>query len=180
MRVLPCFAFKVALPDNCLAMRARFSYRLITGLWITVLAGLLLAVDSLAAPGGGSSGFGGGGGGGGGGGFSGGGGAGSGGGSPWTVLVVFVIIVVFVAFGAFKAARVRKRRRERVARVELASAEAAGDDEYFAADDVKAEAKEMHKRIVTAWTGRDRDALARDLGPDLLTEWVRRLDDFDR
>jgi hypothetical protein len=57
------------------------------------------------------------------------------------VLVVFVIIVVFVAFGAFKAARVRKRRRERVARVELASAEAAGDDEYFAADDVKAEAK---------------------------------------
>ena len=38
----------------------------------------------------------------------------------------------------------------------------------------------MHERIVTAWTGRDRDALARDLGPDLLTEWVRRLDDFDR
>ena len=34
----------------------------------------------------------------------------------------------------------RKRRRERVARVELASAEAAGDDAYFAADDVKAEA----------------------------------------
>jgi len=38
----------------------------------------------------------------------------------------------------------------------------------------------MHERIVKAWTERDRDALARDLGPDLLTEWVRRLDDFDR
>jgi predicted lipid-binding transport protein (Tim44 family) len=161
-------------------MRARISYRLVTGLWITILAGLLLAVDSLAAPGGGSSGFGGGGGGGGGGGLSGGGGAGSGGGSPWTVLVVFVIMAVFVAFGAFKAARVRKRRRERVAQVELASAEAAGDDDYFAADAVKAEAQHIHKRIVTAWTGRDRDALAHDLGPDLLTEWVRRLDDFDR
>jgi predicted lipid-binding transport protein (Tim44 family) len=161
-------------------MRARISYRLLTGLWVTVLAGLLLAVDSLASPGGGSSGFGGGGGGGGGGGFSGGGGAGAGGGSPWTVLVVFVIIAVFVTFGAFKAARVRKHRRERVARVELASAEAAGDDDYFAADAVKAEAARMHERIVTAWTARDRDALAADLGPDLLTEWVRRLDDFDR
>src|SRR3954469_25341928 len=100
MRALPFSAFKLALPDNCLAMRSRVSYRLLTGLWVTVLAGLLLAVDSLAAPGGGSSGFGGGGGGGGGGGFSGGGGAGSGGGSPWTVLVVFVTIAVFVVFGA--------------------------------------------------------------------------------
>jgi predicted lipid-binding transport protein (Tim44 family) len=157
----------------------RLTIRLFTGFWVVILAGLLLAVDSLASPGGGSSGFGGGGGGGGGG-FSGGGGAGSGGGSPWTVLVVFVIIAVFVAVGAFKAARVRKRRRERVAQVELASAEAAGDDDYFAADAVKAEAKQMHERIVSAWTARDRGALARDLGPDLLTEWARRLDDFDR
>jgi predicted lipid-binding transport protein (Tim44 family) len=161
-------------------MRARVSLRLLTGLWITVLAGLLLAVDSLAAPGGGSSGFGGGGGGGGGGGFSGGGsGSGSGGGLGSFVFVIVVALLIF-GFGAFKAARVRKRRRERVARVELASAEAAGDDDYFAADAVKAEAAQMHKRIVTAWTDRDRDALARDLGPDLLTEWVRRLDDFER
>ena len=74
----------------------------------------------------------------------------------------------------------RKRRRERAARVELASAEAAGDDAYFAAELVKADAAGLHREIVAAWTGRDRDALARHLGPDLLVEWVRRLDDFDR
>jgi predicted lipid-binding transport protein (Tim44 family) len=178
IRVSPFFAFKIALPDNCPVMRSRVTFRLVTGLWVTVLAGLLLAVDSLASPGGGSSGFGGGGGGGGG--FSGGGGTGPGGGSPWTVLVVFVLVALFVAFAAFKAYRLRKRRRERAARVELASAEAADDDAYFAAEAVKGEARRMHERIVKAWTDRDRDALARELGPDLLAEWVRRLDDFDR
>ena len=45
---------------------------------------------------------------------------------------------------------------------------------------MKAEAAALHRDIVAAWTARDRDALARHLGPDLLTEWVRRLDDFDR
>ena len=44
-------------------MRQRVTLRLFSGLWVTILAGLLLAVDSIAAPGGGSSGFGGGGGG---------------------------------------------------------------------------------------------------------------------
>jgi predicted lipid-binding transport protein (Tim44 family) len=154
--------------------------RLFSALSITILAGLLLAVDSLAAAGGGSSGFGGGGGGGGGGGFSGGGGAGSGGGSPVLILVIFVVVGVFFLFGLYKAAQLRKRRRARVAQVELASAEAADDDPYFAADLVKADAAALHRSITEAWTARDRDALARHLGPDLLAEWVRRLDDFDR
>jgi Tim44-like domain len=161
-------------------MRARVSYRLVTGLWVTILAGLLLAVDSLAAPGGGSSGFGGGGGGGGGG-FSGGGsGSGSSGGGGFGFLIVIVVFALIVGYGAFKAYRLRKHRHERAARVELASAEAAGDDAYFAADAVKADAAALHTRIVQAWTGGDRAALAQLLGPDLLTEWVRRLDDFER
>jgi predicted lipid-binding transport protein (Tim44 family) len=161
-------------------MRARLTFRLATGLWITVIAGLLLAVDSLASPGSGSSGFGGGGGGGGGG-FSGGGGSGTGtGGGGWGFLIVVIIVALIVGVGAFKAHRLRKRRRARVAQVELASAEAAGDDAYFAADAVKADAAALHRAIVAAWTERDRDTLAQYLGPDLLTEWVRRLDDFDR
>ena len=53
------------------------------------------------------------------------------------ILVVIAAAVVFFLFGMYKAAKLRKRRRERVARVELASAEAAGDDAYFAADLVK-------------------------------------------
>src|SRR5215208_357886 len=148
MRALPVLAFKAALPDNCLTMRARVTFRLLSGLWVTVLAGLLLAVDSIAAPGGGSSGFGGGGGGGGGGGFSGGGGSSDSGGSPIVFLIAVAIFALFIGFGLFKARRLRKRRRERAARVELASAEAAGDDAYFAADRVKADAAALHHDIV--------------------------------
>src|SRR5215218_6160867 len=144
-------------------MRRRFALHVFSGLWVVILAGLLLAVDSLASPGGGSSGFGGGGGGGGGG-FSGGGGSSDSGGSPIVFLIAVAIFALFIGFGLFKARRLRKRRRKRAARVELASAEAAGDDAY----------------IVAAWTARDRDALARHLGGDLLTEWALRLDDFDR
>jgi predicted lipid-binding transport protein (Tim44 family) len=161
-------------------MRHRVNLRLISGLWVTVLAGLLLAVDSIAAPGGGSSGFGGGGGGGGGGGFSGGGSGSGSEGSPWVFVFALALGLLLFGFGMFKAARVRKRRRERAARVHLASAEAAADDAHFGGDAVSAETAALHHDIVTAWTARDRDALARHLGPDLLTEWVRRLDDFDR
>ena len=88
--------------------------------------------------------------------------------------------LLLFGFGWFKAVRLRKRRRQRHARVTLASAEAAADDAYFAADAVSAEAAALHRDIVAAWTARDREALARSLGPDLLAEWVRRLDDFDR
>ena len=147
---------------------------------MTVLLGLLLAVDSIAAPGGGSSGFGGGGGGGGGG-FSGGGsGSGDGEGSPWVFLVAVVIGLLLFGFGMFKAARLRRRRSERAARVQLAAAEAAADDEHFAPGAVTGESAALHRELVAAWTARDREGLARHLGPDLLTEWVRRLDDFDR
>ena len=158
------------------------AYRLFSAIGIVVLAGLLLAVDSLAAAGGGSSGFsGGGGGGGGGGGFSGGGGTGSGsGGSPWVLVVVFAIFLLFVAAGLVAAWRLRRRRRARVRQVELASAEAADDDAWFDADAIKLQAAELHHAITRAWTDRDRATLGTLLGPDLLKEWVLRLDDFDR
>jgi predicted lipid-binding transport protein (Tim44 family) len=158
-------------------MRRRVTLQL-SSLWVTVLIGLLLAVDSLASPGGGSSGFGGGGGGGGGG--LGGGGSGDGEGSPWVFVFALAVGLLLFGWGIFKAHRLHKRRQARAAQVHLAAAEAAADDAHFDADAVTADAAELHRRIVTAWTARDRDALANDLGPDLLAEWVRRLDDFDR
>ncbi len=163
-------------------MRHRVNLRLFSGLWIVVLVGLLLAVDSIAAPGGGSSGFGGGGGGGGGGGFSGGGsGSGDGEGSPWVFLIAVVI--------GLTAVRLRPRSRRTACASGAASAPRASSSPLprrpattrtSPPTPSSAEAAALHRRIVAAWTARDRDALARDLGPDLLAEWVRRLDDFDR
>jgi predicted lipid-binding transport protein (Tim44 family) len=149
-------------------------------LLVATVALLLAAPTALAAPGGGSSGFGGGGGGGGG--FSGGGGGAgtsSGGGFGFVILVIGVILVVAL-FAAYTSWRYRKRRRARVRRVQLAAAEAAGDDEAFSSERITAGAAELHHRIVEAWSGRDRDRLGALLGPDLLVEWNRRLDDFDR
>ena len=79
-----------------------------------------------------------------------------------------------------RTARARKRRAERVRRVELASAEAAADDHQFDADIVRRQAGELFGRIMAAWTGRDRRALRASLGDELMVEWERRLDDFDR
>jgi len=156
---------------------------------ILLVAIALLAVGAAAAwagPGGGTSGFGGGGGGGGGGGFSGGGGASGGGGTGSGVafLIFVALVLAFLVFSGvatmFQVRRMRKRRAARERRVELASAEAAGDDAAFAADEVRGEAAALLKLIVEAWTARDRDALRRMLGRDLMVEWERRLDDFDR
>lgn len=148
---------------------------------LAVLLFLLLAGSALAGAGGGSSGFGGGGGGGGGG-FGGGGstGGGSGGGSPWVVLVFFAIVAAVVVAGWISAARLRAKRRARVATVTLASAEAAADDAAFAADTVTAHAADLFLAIQAAWDARDRDRLRQLVGADLMVEWERRLDDFER
>ena len=143
---------------------------------------LLVAAAAHGAPGGGTSGFGGGGGGGGGG-FSGGGSGGSGGGSSGfggaavAIIGIFLLIVVLAWIGAVKA---RKRRRERARRVELAAAEAAGDDAAFGVGVVIPAAAELFHAIMRAWSSRDREALRAHLGPDLMVEWERRLDDFAR
>jgi predicted lipid-binding transport protein (Tim44 family) len=135
----------------------------------------------IAQAGSGSGGFGGGGGGGGGGGFGGGGGgSGTGQGDPIVVVIVFGLFGLILLFLWIHTVRYRRRLRERDARVRTASAEAAEDDAYFASDDLEREARELFRAAQAAWDARDRGALARLVGPDLLVEWERRLDDFDR
>jgi predicted lipid-binding transport protein (Tim44 family) len=168
---------------------------------------LILAPEALAAAGGGSSGFHGGGGGGGfGGGGEGGGGRGVGiyilfqllfriallghGLGALFLLAVFLIIFVIRRGGPsaqrFRSAResqgraARKRSAQRERRVELAAAEASEDDPAFAPDYVREQAAILFKSIQTAWDAGDRATLARFVGSDLLQEWERRLDDFDR
>jgi predicted lipid-binding transport protein (Tim44 family) len=74
----------------------------------------------------------------------------------------------------------RSERRQREAEVEVAAEEAAMDDAAFSPEAVKAATVALHTSIVEAWTARDRHALARLVGSDLMVEWRRRLDDFDR
>jgi predicted lipid-binding transport protein (Tim44 family) len=127
----------------------------------------------LAAAGGGSSGFGGGGGGGG---F--GGGSGSGGAPGWLVAIFFIGFVLLAVASAIAWMRYKAKRRARVRRIELAAAEAAGDDEAFAVAAVRREAHDLFCAIQAAWSANDRKALERLVGPDLMVEWRRRLDDF--
>jgi predicted lipid-binding transport protein (Tim44 family) len=153
---------------------------------LTTLLALAIADAAFAQAGGGSSGFGGGGGGGGGfsgggggGGFSG-GGSGTGGGGAF-VLILIVVIVAFVVLGGV-IARVRWQRkvRARGALVATASAEAAEDDAYFEASSVEQWARTLFTEAQAAWDARDRERLAQIVGADLMVEWTRRLDDFER
>jgi predicted lipid-binding transport protein (Tim44 family) len=132
----------------------------------------------LAQAGSGSSGFGGGGGGGGG--FGGGGSSGAGQGDPIVVLLFFGLFGVFLVYLALHTIRYRRKLRERDAMVRTASAEAAEDDAYFASDELERHAIALFRAAQMAWDARDREALARLVGPDLLVEWKRRLDDFDQ
>jgi predicted lipid-binding transport protein (Tim44 family) len=144
------------------------------------------AAAALAAPGGGSSGFGGGGGGGGGGfgggGSSGGAGTSAGGGIGFLVFVgLFLLVIVFVTISTAIATRkMRKRRRQRADQVTLAAAEASDDDPDFDPQTVYEAAERLYLGIIKAWSDRDRDGLRAQIGGDLLVEWERRLDDFDR
>jgi predicted lipid-binding transport protein (Tim44 family) len=176
--------------------------RLAIALLLVAIAALILAPTALAAAGGGSSGFSGGGGG------EGGGGGGSGVGIFILIQLLFRIAVLGHGLGAlfliaafviyllitkgtpsasrFWAARnsagpkARRRTAERTRRVSAAAAEAAEDDPAFAADAVTANATALFKQVEAAWDHGDRAALARLVGPDLLTEWERRLSDLDR
>jgi len=74
----------------------------------------------------------------------------------------------------------RSVRREREEQVGMAAVEASMEDAAFEPAAVKAAAVALHKSIVEAWTARDRATLATLVGADLMVEWTRRLDDFDR
>ena len=162
---------------------------------------LLVAPGALAAAGGGSSGFSGGGGGGGGGHGSGfalyiiidllihiavlGHGLGA------LVLVVLALAWLFVTrvapnmgnwWGAWAAQHPRRTGRSsgRERRVELAAAEASETDPEWAADRVRDSAVRLFTDIQAAWDADDRVALRGLVSPELLAEWERRLDDFQR
>ena len=130
---------------------------------------------ALAAAGGGSSGAGGGGG------SGGSGGDGSASAPSWFVIVCLLAVSVYVAV-RFGWPRVRwwQRRRVRLRAVELAAAEAAEDDPAFASERARADAASLFAATQAAWDARDDERLGQMVGPDLLAEWTRRLDDFAR
>ena len=170
-----------------------------------VLLALATAATALGQAGGGSSDYGGGGsgGGGGGGGDGGGGGGGFDGGfdgtsggeggdfslGVWIAIGAVAGLVLFArtpyfgrATSALKnlvAGRRRQGRRERVKDAEIAAVEAATDHERFAPEQVRTAAETLFRDVQSAWDSRDAAQLATLLGPDLLTEWERRLADFE-
>ncbi|MGI8802333.1 MAG: TIM44-like domain-containing protein [Solirubrobacteraceae bacterium] len=159
-------------------------------LTLVLVTALAAPATALARGGGGSAGFGGGGGfrGGGGGigrGFGGGvgfgGGLAGGGGIGVVLLVIIVLVVIAVVItGVIVPARYRARRRRRVESVRLAARAAAEDDPDFAPELVEPAARRLFTAVQSAWSVGDRQRLRRLCGPDLMREWSRRLDDFDR
>jgi predicted lipid-binding transport protein (Tim44 family) len=97
-----------------------------------------------------------------------------------------VAVIVFGAFGIFlvylaiHSWRYRVKVRERDERVRTASAEAASDDAYFAASELESQARGLFVACQEAWDARDVERLASLVGDDLMVEWKRRLDDFER
>ena len=158
----------------------------------------------LGAAGGGSGGFGGGGGGGGGGGFGGGGGGGGGGfvvtDDPRAfffglMLIVAFFVAVWIAgklaeraqrrvavwsrqYAKWRDESTERKRRQRAKEVPPAARAAAEDDQYFAQEEVTRAADTLFREIQTAWDGRDQASLRHMVGPDLMIEWGRRLNDF--
>jgi len=161
--------------------------RIASALLAHLALGLFLVASASARAGGGSGGFGGRG-------FGGRGGGGGHGGGLFILIYVFshplVLALIVIAIAAFLIvswvrsaayrARMRARRRARGRQVELAAAEAAEDDEAFAPDTVREQAAGLFRETQQAWDARDRARLATLVGPDLMVEWKRRLDDFDR
>jgi predicted lipid-binding transport protein (Tim44 family) len=162
---------------------------------------LVVAPEAMAAAGGGSAGFNGGGGGGGG---------GHGSGFALFIIIRVLIDIALIGHGlgalfllglallylffkkivpyarssyenrANTGHNSKRRLSQRRRRVELAAAEAAEDDPAFAPDNVRATAKRLFLDIQKAWDADDRLALRGLVATDLLNEWERRLDDFDR
>jgi predicted lipid-binding transport protein (Tim44 family) len=141
------------------------------------MAGLLTSGGVIAAAGGGSAGF------------HGGGGGGHGGklffilwliAHPIALAVVVGFLLCAYLYNQAQTARGKARRRSRATRVELAAAEAAEDDASFAPDVVREQAAALFKEIQAAWDGPRRGRLRQLVGPDLMVEWDRRLDDLER
>src|SRR5204863_5660556 len=119
----------------------------------------------------GSGSFGGGGGGGGGSSssFSGGGSSGSGssGGDPIVIVIFFGIFGLIMLWLFLKSMAYRAKIKARDHRVRTASAEAAEDDAYFAADTVESEAEKLFRDTQEAWDKGDQARLQKLIGKDL-------------
>jgi predicted lipid-binding transport protein (Tim44 family) len=171
---------------------AQWRLKALTGL--VPIAILVAPGAAQARGGGGSSGFGGGGGLGGGGGFRGGvGGLGGGlagglgrrvhvssGVAFGLVAIIVVGVLLVLVAGLIARARYAARRRRRAEQVRLAAIEAAEDDPDFAPDTVRAAGASLFTGVQAAWSAGDRAGLRRLCGPELMREWGRRLDDFER
>jgi predicted lipid-binding transport protein (Tim44 family) len=112
-----------------------------------------------------------------------------GGGGGILVIIIIIAVVLLIVLprvlqwwrGQQTAGRARRREvAQRQRRVELAAAEAAEDDASFAPDVVLPQAARLFTDIQAAWDTGDRLRLRGLVAPDLLLEWERRLDDFDR
>ncbi|HET9093518.1 MAG TPA: TIM44-like domain-containing protein [Solirubrobacteraceae bacterium] len=179
--------------------------RLLIALVLAGLVAMALAPAALAAAGGGTAGFNAGGGGGGG--F---GGGGSGHAFfvflifraiiDLTLATHGIFLLVLLAIGAAwwimnrgmpsalafwsahqrqgRAHRRESRRRER--RVELAAAEAEDENPIFGPSAVREAAAQLFADIQSAWSADDRVRLRGLVTAELLVEWERRLDDFER
>ncbi len=166
--------------------------RALTAVMAGSSVGLLVAPDALARGGSGSSHFGGFGRGGG----SFGRGFGHGhflfipvGGGGGLFLFLVVLVVIFFVLPRLmtwwrrqQSAGVASRRRvaQRERRVQLAAAEAAEDDSAFEPEQVRSQAVSLFLKVQAAWDAGDRARLRELVAPELLAEWERRLDDFDR
>ena len=69
-------------------------------------------------------------------------------------------------------------RAKRAKEIEAAAFVAAEDDPDFAPATVVGQAEQLFRDVQRAWDAQDIPALERMVGPDLLVEWRRRLDDF--
>jgi predicted lipid-binding transport protein (Tim44 family) len=174
---------------------------ILIALAVTVIS-LIAVPAALAAAGGGSSGFSGGGGGGSGGGH----GSGFalyiiidllihiavlGHGLGALVLIALALLYLFItrvvpkmqagyAERAASRSGGKHKTSDRERRVQAAAAEAAEEDPAFEADNVRATATRLFMDIERAWDADDRIALRGLVASDLLKEWERRLDDFQR
>jgi predicted lipid-binding transport protein (Tim44 family) len=95
-------------------------------------------------------------------------------------VIFFGLFGLFLVYLAVHSRRYRKKVRERDERVRSASAEAAEDDAYFAAAELESHARGLFVACQEAWDARDVARLSALVGEDLLVEWQRRLDDFER
>jgi hypothetical protein len=94
-------------------------------------------------------------------------------------VIVFGLFGVFLVYLAIHSWRYRVKVRERDSRVRTASAEAASDDPYFEASELESHARGLFVACQEAWDARDMARLSSLVGPDLMVEWERRLDDFE-